>query len=146
MSEDIERSEHDFEVTVEWGSAYELTVAYTSFVQSRMHALLELGNAWVRRVRYSLPPDFAARTRQLDQVQGARAGKSKFDDLFWLLPYVCPDKRDAASFLDWFGRLSAGEAYESLAPHLPAASAGLPRDFGTWRDLLLSLLRDFHAS
>jgi DNA-binding transcriptional ArsR family regulator len=146
MSEGIERGEHDFDLFVEWGSAYELTVAYRSFVQSRMHALLELGSAWVRRVRYSLPPDFDTRVRQLDRLLGAKAGKCKYDDLFWLLPHVCPDKRDAASFLDWFARLSAGEAYEILAPNLPAASPGLPRDFAIWRDLLLSLLRDFHGS
>jgi DNA-binding transcriptional ArsR family regulator len=75
----------------------------------------------------------------------AKAGKSKYDDLFWLLVHVCPGQRDTAGFLDWLGQLSAGDAYEALAPGLPAASHGLPRDFRAWRDVVVGLLRDFDA-
>jgi DNA-binding transcriptional ArsR family regulator len=146
MNEASQRNTHEFDVLVEWAPAYELVVAYTSFVQSRMHPLLELGTPWVRRVRTSLPADFAARTRQLDEIEGAKGGKSKYEDLFWLLVYVCPVTRDTTGFLDWFAQLSAGDAYEALAEHLPASSPGLPRDFRTWYDLLLGLLRDFDSS
>jgi len=146
MSEVEQRSEYDFDVTVEWAPAYELVVAYTSFVQRRTHPLLDLGSAWVRRVRLSLPSDFGARTRQLDELEGARAGKSKYCDLFWLLVHVCPGPRDVASFLDWFAQLSAGDAYEALAEHLSAVGPGLPRDFRGWRDVAAGLLHDFDAS
>jgi DNA-binding transcriptional ArsR family regulator len=146
MEEVRQRSDDDFDVTVEWAPAYEMVVAYTSFVQSRVHPMLELGTDWVRRLRVALPADFIARTRELDALLGGKAGKSKYDDLFWLLVHVCPGKRDAAGFLDWFGRLSAGDAYEALVPRLPVSSPGLPRDFRAWRDLLLGLLKDFDAT
>ena len=75
MNEANQRSDDNFDVSVEWAPAYELVVAYTSFVGSRMHPLLELGNAWVRRLRQRLPADFTARTRQLDELVEGRAGK-----------------------------------------------------------------------
>lgn len=146
MNEANQRSDDNFDVSVEWAPAYELVVAYTSFVGSRMHPLLELGNAWVRRLRQRLPADFTARTRQLDELVEGRAGKSKYEDLFWILVHVCPGQRDTAAFLDWLGNLSAGDAYEALAPTLPASSAGLPRDFRAWRDLVVGLLRDFDTA
>jgi DNA-binding transcriptional ArsR family regulator len=117
-----------------------------SFVKRRLHPLLELGSVWGRRVRLDLPADFSARLRQLDELYAAEAGKSKYDDLFWLLAYVCPGARDTASFLDWLDHLSAGDAYEALAPRLPAASPGLPRDYLNWRELAVGLLRDFDAA
>ncbi|HLZ32109.1 MAG TPA: winged helix-turn-helix domain-containing protein [Chloroflexota bacterium] len=146
MGEVSKRSENDFDVSVEWAPAYELVVAYTSFVEHKLHALMELGNAWVRRLRLRLPADFNARRRQLDELVDARAGKSKYDDLLWILAHVAPGPRDTASFLDWLAHLSAGDAYEALAPTLPASGAGLPRDFRAWRDGLVGLLRDFDTS
>src|SRR5258708_7098999 len=134
MDEDSQRTGLDFEfdISVEWAPAYELVIAYTSFAGRRrpLHADIELGMPSVRRVRSRLPADFGTRVRQLDELVGARAGKSKYEDLFWQLVNVCPaDKRDTPSFLDWFGRLSAGDAYEALVQRLPASSPGLPRDF-----------------
>jgi DNA-binding transcriptional ArsR family regulator len=120
-------------------------VSYGSYLGRRMHPLLELGNVWLRRVRASLPSDFNSRAKRLDDLVGAK-GKGRFDDLLWLLVHVCPGERDAIGFLDWLDQLSPGGAYEAVVARLPESGGGLPRDFGAWRDLLVSLLRDWHAS
>src|SRR5262249_20346093 len=53
---------------------------------------------------------------------------------------------DVAAFLDWFGQLTPGGAYEALAPLVPEPGPRLPRDFNAWRDALLDLLGIWHGA
>jgi DNA-binding transcriptional ArsR family regulator len=129
------------EVSVDWAPAYELLLSFLVFVWRGKHVLVELGQSWVADVKHRLPSDFAQR------VSLARGGgKSQpEDDLLGLLVRTCPVARDAATWVDWLAHLSAGEAYELLAPELPDSGLRLPRDFVTWRDRMAGLLGTWNS-
>ena len=130
------------ELAVDWAPAYELLISLSCFVSFRLHALLDLGQAWVRDVRQRLPPDLAARLAR----KSVAASLKQHDDLLVLLVRVCPGQRDARGFLDWFGGLTAGAAYEALVQRLPEPGPRLPRDFVAWRDRYLDLLSGWQAA
>jgi DNA-binding transcriptional ArsR family regulator len=128
---------------VDWAPAYELLVSITTFVSFRLHGLLELGPGWVRDVQQRLPPEVATHV-----ARKQLAATLKHDcDLLVLLVRVCPGQRDARGFLDWLAGLSAGAAYEALAPRLPdTGSPRLPRDFATWRDRLVEVFCEWNTA
>lgn len=130
------------ELAVDWAPAYELLMSFSSFVFSRMHALLDLGPGWVREVRERLPHDLAA---QLSR-KSVTANLKEHGDLLLLLVRVCPGERDARGYLDWLASLSPGDAYEALVQRLPEDGPGLPRDFGAWRDRSVELLKAWEAA
>jgi DNA-binding transcriptional ArsR family regulator len=124
-------------VAVDWVPAYELVLSLFCFVTFGKHRLLELGDAWVDEVRQRLPAGMATR---LSRQNTAVSLKHKEDDLLLLLVHGCPHPCDVAGFLTWLGGLSAGDAYESLAPRLPDGGPKLPRDFLSWRDRAVNVL------
>jgi DNA-binding transcriptional ArsR family regulator len=125
---DTHRSEP--ELSVDWAPAYDLLLSLIAFSTLRKHPNLELGQAWLRRVRQLLPPDFVA------------PGSLKSDDECFplLLVYACPGPRDPKGFLDWLAQLSPGGMYDALCDYLPEGR-GLPRDFLPWRDRFVDGLR-----
>ncbi|MBV9135236.1 MAG: winged helix-turn-helix transcriptional regulator [Chloroflexi bacterium] len=124
-------------VAVDWAPAYELVLSVGCFVTFAKHRLLELGEAWVTHVRERLPAGMAAR---LSRQSAALSLKHKEDQLLLLLVRACPVSREVNPFLDWLASLSAGDAYEVLAPYLPDAGPRLPRDFLSWRDRVVNVL------
>ena len=138
----LDRSETDGEldVRVDWTPAYELYVSFIAFTLRDKHTLDELGPDWLPNVRRALPPDFAA----------SKLFRPKQDDalLMRLILGAPPSARGSAdAWLDWYVGLSAGAAYEALAPVTPADEAPqLPRDFVAWRDRLASMLRTWSTS
>jgi DNA-binding transcriptional ArsR family regulator len=131
------RIDQQLRVAVDWAPAYELVLSLICFVTFPKHHLLELGEAWVRDVRQRLPDDLAPR---LSRKNALSALNLKENDLLLLLVRVCPAERDTAGFLDWLAKLSAGDAYEAVAPKLRDAGPRLPRDFPSWRDRCLHVL------
>jgi hypothetical protein len=89
------------------------------------HSLLDLGEAWRRDVRQRLPADVTARV--LGKHTAGGTFNTKDDDLLVLLARACPGQGDAASFLDWFGALAPGAAYEALAARLPESARWVVR-------------------
>jgi DNA-binding transcriptional ArsR family regulator len=121
------------EVAIEWAPAYELLVSFACFISRRLHPILDLGPEWARDVRMRLPAGYLAGINQRgpSAIFESKCG----DDLLLLLARACEGSREAGPFLDWFGELSTGVAYELLAPRLPDdGSVVLPRDFAAWRD------------
>jgi DNA-binding transcriptional ArsR family regulator len=136
------RSAPDPELDVDWAPAYELLLSLGSFATPRLHALLDLGPAWVRQVRGQLPADLAARIARKSFASSLK----EHHDLLVLLIRVCPGERDTRGFVDWLAGLSAGAAYEALVHRLPESGARLPRDFGSWRDRFVDVLRAWDAA
>jgi DNA-binding transcriptional ArsR family regulator len=132
------RIDQNLSVAVDWAPAYELVLSLICFVTFPKHHLLELGESWVSEVRQRLPDDLAPR---LMRKNATSALNLKENDLLLLLVRVCPGKRDTAGFLNWLESLSAGDAYEAVAPKLRDAGPRLPRDFVSWRDRCLNVLR-----
>jgi DNA-binding transcriptional ArsR family regulator len=116
-------------VAVDWAPAYELVISLSCLVTFSKHRLLELGEVWVQDVRGRLP-----------RPSGAPTLNTREDQLLLPLARACPEPRDASSFINWLSRLSAGDAYEALAPRLPDAGPKLPRDFLSWRERVASAL------
>lgn len=142
MDLDDHLSQVNFDVDVDFAPAYELTLALSCYLNFPGKSGLDLGQAWVHQVAQQLPPEAAARFSR----KSAKIFKEHDCDLLALLVHVCPTDRDAAGFLAWFGQLSAGAAYELLAPLLPESAPRLPRDFVIWRDTTLDMLGLWHAS
>ena len=127
-------------VKVDWAPVYELLISFECFISARMHPLIDLGPAWVREVRQALPAASAAQLTRKNTGAAVRH-KEGDDDLLMLLARGCPGQRDAVGFLRWFADLTAGAAYEVLAPRQPDGDGPrLPRDFAAWRDRLLAML------
>jgi DNA-binding transcriptional ArsR family regulator len=124
-------------VAVDWAPAYELLLSLGCFVTFAKHRLLELGEPWVDDVRRRLPAGMAAR---LSRQNAAMSMKHKEYELLLLLVRACPPERDAQSFIKWLEQLSAGDAYEAVAPRLPDGGPQLPRDFLSWRDRVVNVL------
>jgi DNA-binding transcriptional ArsR family regulator len=124
-------------VAVDWAPAYEFVLSLACFVTFAKHRLLELGDGWVDQVRQRLPAGMAAR---LSRRSAAMSLKQKEDELLLLLVRGCPQPCDVEGFLNWLSNLSAGDAYESLAPRLPDGGPKLPRDFLEWRDRAVNVL------
>jgi DNA-binding transcriptional ArsR family regulator len=125
-------------LAVDWAPAYELVLSLICFVTFPKHNLLEVGEAWASDVRHCLPADLAA---QLQRKNVAAALNLKEDDLLLLLVRSCPGDRNSEAFTDWLASLSAGDAYEAVAPRLRDVGPRLPRDFARWRDGCVSVLR-----
>jgi DNA-binding transcriptional ArsR family regulator len=130
--------DQNLRVAVDWAPAYELVLSLICFVTFPKHHLLDLGEAWVKDVRQRLPADLAPR---LLRKNATSALNLKENDLLLLLVRVCPGERDTAGFLSWLESLSAGDAYEAVAPKLRDAGPRLPRDFVSWRDRTLNVLK-----
>jgi DNA-binding transcriptional ArsR family regulator len=118
-------------VAVDWAPAYELVLSLSCLAMFSKHRLLELGEAWAHEVR-----------QRFQRQTAASVLNTKEDRLLLPLVRVCPGPRDATSFIDWLKHLSAGGAYEALAPKLREAGPGLklPRDFAGWRDRVANAL------
>jgi DNA-binding transcriptional ArsR family regulator len=143
MSVDTQRS-RPLQVGVDWAPAFELLASFIAFTHSgNKHSLQELGTAWVAQVQQQLPPDYAPRLRH----NGASSStKAKHDhDLLILLAHACPGERDADSWLDWLAQLSPGAAYEAVAGLVADTGSVLPRDFTTWRERIVDLLRTWNT-
>ena len=137
------KSDSCLRVQVDWAPAYELVLSLICLVCFPKHSLLEVGATWAQDTRRLLPGDLGAR---LSRKNAAAALSLKEDDLLMLLVRFCPEEpRDAATFLSWLENLSAGDAYEILAPHLPDAGPRLPRDFVDWRDRCADVLNTWNA-
>lgn len=131
-------------VEVDWAPAYELVMSLLCLVTFSKHGLIDLGASWAQEVRQRLPDDLGAR---LSRKNAASALNLKEDDLLLLLVRVCPEQpRDATTFLHWLSQLTAGEAYEALAPRLPDTGPRLPRDFTSWRDRGLEVLNTWNSA
>ena len=123
-------------VAVEWAPAYELLLSVQAFVHVKRHTLFELGPLWVRSIHEQLPAESAAQFARKSVVHQLKdAG-----DVLLQLVHGCPERSDVAGFLSWFGELTAGAAYEVLAPIVREPGPHLPRDFNAWRNAILDLL------
>src|SRR5262249_32617019 len=136
------RSGQRLRVAAEWAPAYELLLSIHTYVQLKPHALFELGPLWVRSIHDQLPAEIASRFARKSVAHQLKDAH----DLLLQLVHVCPEKVDVAAFLDWFGQLTPGGAYEALAPLVPEPGPRLPRDFNAWRDALLDLLGSWHGA
>jgi DNA-binding transcriptional ArsR family regulator len=123
-------------LVAEWAPPYELLLSIDLFVHAKTHGLFELGSPWVHAIHEQLPAEAAV---QLTRKSVARLLKDA-DEILVQLAYACPDKADVAGFLGWFGQLTAGSAYEALAPVVREPGPRLARDFNAWRDNILDLL------
>jgi DNA-binding transcriptional ArsR family regulator len=143
MPIDAQRSQ-PLQVDVDWAPAFELLASFIAFTHSgHKHTLQELGTDWVAEVQQRLPADYAPRLRHA----GASAStKAKHDfELLILLAHACPGERDADGWLDWLAQLSAGDAYEAVAGLVADTGSVLPRDFATWREKIVNLLRTWNT-
>jgi DNA-binding transcriptional ArsR family regulator len=138
------RTSRPFEVGVDWAPAYELVVSLGTFIYASLggQSLLENGPVWAAEVRQVLPHDLVQR---LSRKSVAKAFKHHEVDRLTLLVQAAPGSRTAPEFIDWFARLTAGAAYEALAPSAAEPGPRLPRDFAEWRDSLTDLLGLWHA-
>src|SRR6202040_410680 len=109
----------------------------------RPAAFLEPSHAWIADARHRLPPDLTARLGRKAYVDLV---KKRDDDLLLLLVRACPGERDVPRFISWVGGLTAGSAYEGLAPLLPDKGPALPREFNAWRDAQVELLDGWNAA
>src|SRR5579864_700979 len=136
---DSGRTAPALEVSADWAPAYELIISLGTFLhQSHTgFGLLEMGNVWAAEVRRRLPHELVQR---LSRKSVAKAFKEHTSDQLMLLVEATPGPRDAPSFIDWFGHLTAGAAYEALAPIAAEPGPQLPRDFATWRDAIVEVL------
>lgn len=129
-----------YRATVEWASAYELSISLQTFMMAKLHKVIDLGPAWAARVKRLVPADFMSRLHQLDKDRDAR-GK-------YLLPveiliHLHPEVGSADAFITWLESRSPGELYEELASGVPE-DMPLPRDLGAARDVTVGLLRTWN--
>ncbi len=123
-------------VAAEWAPAYELLMSLGAFLVLKQHLLLELGPLWVRSIHEQLPPEAATHFARKSTVKLYKDGH----DQLLLLVHACPEQAQVQDFLAWFGQLTAGAAYEALAPIVREPGPHLPRDFSGWRNAMLDLL------
>lgn len=142
---DSQRIDAPVGLAAEWAPAYELLVSFGCFAFASLHPNLEIGQAWVKQVRHSLPAPYVQRITQKAFLTDL---KEVDHDLAMVLIRACPDasRQDAPRFLDWLAQLSPGDAYEALAPRLPESGPQLPRDFAAWRDRTVEVLRVWDSS
>jgi DNA-binding transcriptional ArsR family regulator len=129
-------SEHVLHLLVEWAPAYELLLSIQAYVHLKPHVLFELGPLWMRSIQEQLPAEAAAQFARKSVVRLLKDA----DDLLLQLVHACPENSDVPGFLAWFGQLTAGGAYEALAPIVREPGPRLPRDFNGWRNSILDLL------
>jgi DNA-binding transcriptional ArsR family regulator len=123
-----------YTLAVDFAPAHELLVSFSAYTVAKHHRLMDLGPAWVRRVREGLPEGFGSRLAGL--------GEQDLDRLLCfgqLLAWKSPAKDDAASFLTWCASLASGDMYE-LAAAWYAPTYAIPANLGEMRDCLLDLL------
>jgi DNA-binding transcriptional ArsR family regulator len=129
---------------IDWAPAYELVLSLSTFLHfGRGHSLLDVGPAWAAEVRAQLPHDLMQR---LSRKPVAKAFKEYEVDRLMLLVEAAPGPRDASTFVSWLGDLTAGGAYECLAPRAPEPGPQLPRDFMEWRDSISDVLAGWNDS
>jgi DNA-binding transcriptional ArsR family regulator len=133
---ETEQGEHAVRVSVEWAPAYELVLSLDAYVHLKRHVLFELGPLWVRSIHEQLPAEAAAQFARKSVVNLLKDAC----DLLYQLVYTSPERSDVGAFLAWFGLLTAGAAYEALAPVVREPGPHLPRDFNSWRNHILDLL------
>src|SRR5262249_44740763 len=136
--------EASIEVDVDWAPAYELLLSMSTFlnIDRAGHSLIEMGQPWANTVREQLPPDVVPR---LTRKSVGRNFKEHDADLLFLLVQGSPGRRDAPTFLEWFSQLTAGAAYEAIAPRMAEPGPRMPRDFVSWRDPIAERLAIWHA-
>jgi DNA-binding transcriptional ArsR family regulator len=93
-----------YQVEVEFGTAYELAISFTTFTARKPPKSLELGKAWADEVARSLPAEAAKSLSDLGQTPELDA-----------LVHLCPHGRDADAFLAWLGGMSPEEFHETAA-------------------------------
>ena len=136
--------ERSLALRVDWAPAYELVLSLSTFVHfGRGHSLLDLGQSWAVEVRAQLPHELLQR---LSRKPVAKAFREYEVDRLMLLVEAAPGPRDASTFVSWFGSLTAGAAYECLAPRAPEPGPQLPHDFVEWRDAIGDVLAGWNDS
>ncbi len=95
---------------------------------------MDLGPAWVRRVREGLPEALRSRLAVIGELQWEEALALGF-----VLARHTPLKQDAASFVAWCASLSSGDLYELAAAWFMPAYP-IPTNLGEQRDTLVDLL------
>jgi DNA-binding transcriptional ArsR family regulator len=119
-----------YRAEVDWAPAHELLTSISAYARAKEAKTLELGEQWVKALR--------------QRTGFERAAWENLTCSGWLslLVWLCPARREAADFVDWLGRQSAGALYELLAPFTTTAHEhnALPADLGAWRDAHVQVL------
>lgn len=139
------RTDIRYRLEVDWAPAYELVVSLEAFASRPLHKALDMGKAWVDATRRQMSPELRA---ALDRTasNGAKSSEGRgvqelpvnrrpgpqrrgaWDVPLELLVWLCPGKRDAAGFIRWLERLTAGRLYELTAPFVPEGAPPIPAD------------------
>ncbi len=140
----VSSEDEKLSVRVDWAPAFELLMSLSRFLDPSSRSSHDLGTPWLKAVQHQLPSE----SLHLFQKKSAtRAFREHECDLILLLALASPrPARDAAHFIDWFSQLSAGGAYEALAPYAPEPGPRLPRDFVGWRDPILDMLGTWYST
>ncbi|WP_309121997.1 winged helix-turn-helix domain-containing protein [Paenibacillus sp.] len=118
-----------YRVQFDYSPVYELLLSFMIYSRRKWTRNLDIGNAWLKETDDLFGPKRKA-------ASGA-CSEDTFDRLF-LLAYVCPNKEDVHSFLDWLSDQSPGQLYELLSPQ---ALGSLPSDLGEDIERAVTLLR-----
>jgi len=118
-----------YRVQFDYSPVYELLLSFMIYSRRKWTRNLDIGNAWLKETDDLFGPKRKA-------ASGA-CSEDTFDRLF-LLAYVCPNKPDVPTFLDWLSELSPGQLYELLSPQ---ALGSLPSDLGADIERAVMLLR-----
>lgn len=118
-----------FRVEVDSAPAYELYVSLLAYIKRQTHRTLELESGWAARVRARLAPRLAA---ALDDL------KEPCTLPLDLLAWQCPEKGDAAGFVQWLGRLAPADLHQRIGPYVGEPCT--PGELSARRDQLVPLL------
>jgi DNA-binding transcriptional ArsR family regulator len=121
-----------YRVQFDYSPVYELLLSYMIYSRRKWTRNLDIGNAWLK--------DIDEQLGSRHKLDSSTYNEAAFDRLF-LLAYLCPNKENVPSFLDWLLDQTPGQLYELLSTQ----SVGpLPSDLGEDMERIVSLMRAFH--
>jgi DNA-binding transcriptional ArsR family regulator len=109
-------------------------VSLEAFTSRPLHKALDAGRGWVDATRRRIGPRLRAELEREGTPavpEPRRPGpepKGGWDVPLELLVWLCPGRRDAAGFIRWLERLTAGRFYELFAPFVPEGAPPIPAD------------------
>jgi len=98
-----------FLIESDYSPVYELYISLQAFIETRRHALLDLGKEWAVKVRHGLQKEFLTK---LGHIKADLLPQIIIPSLVWKTP--SPYREDVSKYLDWLSSLSAHDAFNLL--------------------------------
>jgi len=124
-----------FLIKNDYSPVYELYISLKAFVESRRHALIDLGKDWAIKVRHGLEKDFLAK---LGHIKHDLRFPIIVPSLVWKTPTTY--RQDVGAYLNWLSSLSANDVFSLYQASARAEILNRCPDFQQARDQMVEVL------